>query len=84
MTDATNRLERDAFESELRRRFLSPALGVLAIVFAAALSVVLWVAQRQDELAASQIYAVAESLIRQQRDEIGRLTLDYSWWDAAV
>lgn len=84
MQPAPASTDRAAMDAELRRRFLVPAIGILAFAFFAAVAAVLWSAHRQDQTAADQTRAVVGALVEQQRAELERYALDYSWWDTAV
>ncbi|MDX2223717.1 MAG: ATP-binding protein [Rhodospirillaceae bacterium] len=68
----------------LERRFLMPAFAALFFAFAALGGVVLYAAARQDRLAADQTAAIVAALVKQQRADIERLALDYTWWDGAI
>ncbi len=84
MTRSVTTYDRNQADAALRRRFLWPALGVLAVAFIAATATFLWAGHRQDRMAADQSRTVATSLARQQLSDVGRLALDYSWWSIAV
>jgi signal transduction histidine kinase len=73
-----------ASDQPLERRFLLPACAALFFACAALGALVFLAGARQDRLAAEQTAAIVGALVKQQRADIERLALDYTWWDEAI